>query len=176
MEEALSFRPAVPADAPGLVLFVNAAYRGDSSKRGWTTEADLLDGQRTDDGKMSEMIEGDGSRVELAFDDAGRLAACVYLRKEASGACYLGMLTVDPGRQASGLGRRMLAHSEEVAKAWGCDRVRMTVIDVRAELLAWYERRGYARSGATEPFPDNPRFGLPKVPDLRFAELVKELR
>jgi GNAT superfamily N-acetyltransferase len=124
---------------------------------------------------MLEMIEGDHSRVELAFDIAGGMAGCVYLRKEASGACYLGMLTVDPGRQGAGLGKRLLAHAENVALAWGCTSVRMTVIDVRAELLAFYERRGYRRSGATEPFPDNPRFGLPKVPDLRFAELVKDL-
>jgi GNAT superfamily N-acetyltransferase len=171
----LTFRAAVAADVPALVAFVNAAYRGDSSKAGWTTEADILGGQRTDAGKLTEMIR-DG-RVELACDDDGALAACVYLRKEAGGACYLGMLTVDPRRQAGGLGRRLLERSEEVAREWRCPRVRMTVIDVRAELIAWYERRGYARTGKTEPFPaGDPRFGLPKVADLRFCELVKELK
>jgi ribosomal protein S18 acetylase RimI-like enzyme len=171
---ALTFRAAAQADVDGLAAFVNAAYRGDSSKRGWTTEADLLDGQRTDEGKLAEMI-ADG-RVELGFDGDGLLAACVYLRKEASGDCYLGMLTVDPGRQNEGLGRSMLAHAEQVARASGCARMRMTVIDLREELIAWYERRGYARTGKTEPFPSaDPRFGVPKVADLRFCELVKSL-
>lgn len=170
-----SFRPAAAADAPAVVALVNSAYRGESSKAGWTTEADLLGGQRTDEGKVLEMVSEPGSRVELAFD-GGRLVACVLLKREASGACYLGMLTVSPALQGAGLGRALLERSEEIARGWGCPRMRMTVIDRRAELIAYYERRGWRRTGATEPFPENdPRFGLPKVAGLRFAELVKPL-
>lgn len=169
-------RTAVLADAPAIVALVNSGYRGESSKKGWTTEADLLGGQRTDEGKVREMIVAKDSRIEAAFDDAGALLAVVHLKKEADGSCYLGMLTVDPARQAGGTGKAMLAHSEAVARAWGCRRMRMTVISVRSELLAYYERRGYARTGVTEPFPeDDPRFGLPKVRGLLFVELAKPL-
>lgn len=172
----ISFRPAVAADAPAVVALVNSGYRGESSKRGWTTEADLLGGQRTDDDKMREMIAEKDSRVELAFADDGGLLGCVNLRREPDGSCYLGMLTVDPARQAGGLGKEIMVRSEALAREWGCARMRMTVISVRAELIAFYERRGYAKTGRTEPFPEgDPRFGLPKVSGLTFVELVKPL-
>ncbi|MFI5346278.1 MAG: GNAT family N-acetyltransferase [Elusimicrobiota bacterium] len=172
----ICFRTAAAPDADVLVALVNSGYRGESSKKGWTTEADLLGGQRTDADKIREMIAAKDSRVELAFNEAGDLLACVHLKKEKDGSCYLGMLTVDPNRQAGGIGKSLMAHSEELARAWGCIRMRMTVISVRSELIAYYERRGYAKTGATEPFPENdPRFGLPKVRGLMFVELVKPL-
>ncbi|NNN06921.1 MAG: GNAT family N-acetyltransferase [Elusimicrobia bacterium] len=172
----IRFRAAALDDAARLVALVNSAYRGESSKKGWTTEADLLGGQRTDEDKVREMIAATGSRVELAFAADGALAACVHLKKEADGSCYLGMLTVDPARQSGGLGRELLQRSEDLARGWSCARMRMTVISVRAELIAYYERRGYRRTGRTEPFPeDDPRFGLPKVRGLTFAELEKPL-
>ncbi len=172
----LSFRAAGLPDARAVVDLVNSGYRGESSKRGWTTEADLLGGQRTDEGKMCEMIASKGSRVELAFSPDGSLLGCVHLKREADGSCYLGMLTVDPARQAHGLGKEIMARSEALAREWGCRRMRMTVISVRAELLAFYERRGYAKTGKTEPFPEgDPRFGLPKVAGLVFIEMAKPL-
>lgn len=172
----ISFRAATAADVDALVPFVNGGYRGESSKRGWTTEADILGGQRTDPGKMREMIETSGARVELAHDESGSLVGCVFLKKEPDASCYLGMLTVDPARQSGGFGKRLMARSEELARGWGCRRMRMTVISVRSELIAYYERRGYAKTGITEPFPeDDPRFGLPKVRGLVFAELAKPL-
>ena len=169
-----AFRAAEAADAPALCALVNSAYRGEGSKRGWTTEADLLGGQRTDEDKLREMIAEPGSRVELA-EEEGILVGCVHLRKEPSGACYLGMLTIDPARQAGGLGKLLLARCEALAAEWGCARLRMTVIASRAELIAYYERRGYRRTGVEEPFPEHdPRFGLPKVKGLKFVELIKE--
>ncbi|HEX4046469.1 MAG TPA: GNAT family N-acetyltransferase [Elusimicrobiota bacterium] len=172
----ISFRTADARDAAALVPFVNGGYRGESSKRGWTTEADLLGGQRTDPEKMRETIEAAGSRVELAFAEDGTLLGCVHLKREPDGSCYLGMLTVDPARQAGGIGKLIMAHCDAVARGWGCRRMRMTVISVRAELIAYYERRGYAKTGVTEPFPeDDPRFGLPKVRGLTFVELAKPL-
>jgi len=172
----VAFRTATSADASAISTLVNSGYRGESSKRGWTTEADLLGGQRTDPELVREMIQSAGSRIELACDDGGSLAGCVHLRKEPSGSCYLGMLTVDPARQAGGIGKRLLIHSEEVARRWGCTRMRLTVIAGREELLRFYERRGYARTGATEPFPEHdPRFGVPKVKGLEFVEFAKAL-
>jgi GNAT superfamily N-acetyltransferase len=172
----ISLRTAVASDAEALVPFVNGGYRGESSKKGWTTEADLLGGQRTDPEKMRGMIDAEDARIELARAEDGTLIGCVYLKKEQDGSCYLGMLTVDPARQAGGIGKLIMAHSDAVARAWGCRRMRMTVISARAELIAYYERRGYAKTGATEPFPeDDPRFGLPKVRGLTFVELAKAL-
>jgi GNAT superfamily N-acetyltransferase len=125
---------------------------------------------------MRETIGAKDSRVELAFAEDGALIGCVHLQKEPGGSCYLGMLTVDPARQAAGIGKLLMARSDEIARAWGCLHMRMTVISVREELIAYYERRGYARTGATSPFPENdPRFGLPKVRGLTFVELDKEL-
>jgi GNAT superfamily N-acetyltransferase len=172
----ISFRTAAAADAEALVPFVNGGYRGESSKRGWTTEADILGGQRTDPEKMREMIGATDACVEMAHAEDGALLGCVYLKKEPDGSCYLGMLTVDPARQAGGIGKLIMAHSDALARAWGCRRMRMTVISVRGELIAYYERRGYVRTGVTEPFPeDDPRFGLPKIRGLSFVELAKAL-
>ena len=173
---ARTFRPASPADADAVVALVNGAYRGEGAKRGWTTEADILCGQRTDREGVLEMIGTPGSRVELAFEGGPAPLACVHLRREPDGSCYLGMLTVDPALQRAGLGRELLERSERLAREWGCGRVRMTVIGLRAELIAYYERRGYARTGRVEPFPEHdPRFGLPKVRGLSFVELSKPL-
>ena len=172
----ISFRTAVLGDAPALVALVNSGYRGDSSKQGWTTEADILGGQRIDDDKIRETIANKDSRLELAFAPDGALLGCVHLKKEADGSCYLGLLTVDPKRQSAGIGKALMEHSEAIARSWTCRQMRMTTISVRTELIAYYERRGYAKTGKTEPFPENdPRFGLPKVRGLMFAELVKPL-
>lgn len=172
----ITFRRASAGDADALVAFVNGGYRGESSKKGWTTEADILGGQRTDPEKMSEMIEAHDARVELARAEDGSLIGCVYLKKEPDGSCYLGMLTVDPARQAGGIGKLIMAHADALAREWNCRRMRMTVISVRRELIEYYERRGYAKTGASEPFPENdPKFGLPKVRGLTFVELAKAL-
>jgi GNAT superfamily N-acetyltransferase len=171
----MRFRTANANEAAALAALVNSAYRGKGSRRGWTTEEHLLGGQRTDEEKILEMIVEPDSRVEVIEDD-GTLAACIRLKKEDDGSCYIGTLSVDPARQARGLGRRLIEHSEAIARKWGCRRMRMTVIHLRPELIAYYERRGYAATGASEPFPTHdPRFGLPKVEGLRLLELAKAL-
>jgi GNAT superfamily N-acetyltransferase len=168
-------RTATPADAEAIVRLVNSAYRGESSKRGWTTEADILGGQRTDVNGIREMIEPADARIELLLE-GDSLLGCVYLKREPGRTCYLGMLTVEPGRQAEGLGKQLLEHSEEVAHQWKCQSMRMTVIHTREELMRFYERRGYRRTEIVSAFPENdPRFGLPKVKGLTFIELVKDL-
>jgi len=172
----IAFRPAVAADAAAVNALVNSGYRGEGSKRGWTTEADLLGGQRTDEDEIRALVAAKDSRVELASAPDGALIGCAHLEREADGSCYLGMLTVDPARQGGGLGKAIMERAEAVAREWGCPRMRITVISARAELLAFYERRGYRRTGKTEPFPeDDPTFGLPKVRGLIFVELVKPL-
>jgi ribosomal protein S18 acetylase RimI-like enzyme len=180
----MSVAPALPveragvADAEAVVALVNAAYRGDSSRVGWTTEADLLGGQRTDAPAIREIVAAEQCRLLLHRAADGSLLACVLLERTPGGGCYLGMLTVRPDLQAAGLGRRLLAAAERYAAAeLGASYVEMTVIGLRTELITWYERRGYARTGGRRPFPyGDERFGVPKRPDLEFEVLRKSLR
>jgi N-acetylglutamate synthase-like GNAT family acetyltransferase len=169
----ITFRTATILDAELISKLVNSAYRGESSKKGWTTEADLLGGQRTDAEKIQEMIEAKNSQIELSID--GEILGCVYLKVEENKTLYFGMLTVTPELQASGIGKLLLEHLEIKANEKGCTQIRMTVISIRKELIAFYERRGYKATGKTEPFPMNdPRFGIPKTP-LTFLEFAKTL-
>jgi GNAT superfamily N-acetyltransferase len=170
-----SFRTATAADVPAVVALVESAYRGDSGRRGWTTESDLLDGQRTDTTDVSDAMSRPDSRILLLERD-GRLLASCHLERKGE-AAYFGMFAVDPSVQAGGLGRLLLGEAERVAREdWGCRRMEMTVIVQRGELIAWYERRGYRRTGTFKPFPyGQERFGIPRRDDLRFELLVKDL-
>jgi ribosomal protein S18 acetylase RimI-like enzyme len=172
---ALTFRLATPADVGAIVPLVESAYRGDVSRKGWTTEADLLDGQRTDPAGVAELIAKPASCMLLAERD-GALLACANLEKRGD-AGYFGMFSVRPDLQGAGIGRATLAEAERIAREdWQCREMQMTVISVRDELIAWYERRGYRRTGIHSPFPyGDARFGLPKRDDLRFELLVKPL-
>jgi ribosomal protein S18 acetylase RimI-like enzyme len=172
---ALTFRLATPADVGAIVPLVESAYRGDVSRKGWTTEADLLDGQRTDPDGVAELIAKPASCMLLAERD-GALLACANLERRGD-AGYFGMFSVRPDLQGAGIGRATLAEAERIAREdWQCREMQMTVISVRDELIAWYERRGYRRTGIHSPFPyGDARFGLPKRDDLRFELLVKPL-
>ena len=171
----LHFRAATPADLDAIVALVTSAYRGDSSRVGWTTEADFLDGNRIDAEVLHADIERPGSRVLLA-ERNGALLACAHVSEE-DGAGYFGMFSVVPGLQGGGIGKQVLAECERIAgEEWQLPAMRMTVIDIRDELIAFYERRGYRRTGILKPFPyGDERFGLPQRDDLRFEVLEKAL-
>ena len=171
-----AFRSATPADIDAIVALVTSAYRGDASRAGWTTEADLLDGNRIDPEVLRADLARPRSRVLLVEADDG-LHACAHVADE-DGAGYFGMFAVRPGLQGGGLGKRLLAQCERiVGDEWGLPVMRMTVIDVRDELIAFYQRRGYRRTGQFKPFPyGDARFGQPKRDDLRFEVLEKPLR
>ena len=171
----LGFRNATAADVNAIVRLVESAYRGDVSRQGWTTEADFLEGQRTDPVGVGEIIAKPGSRVLLG-ERAGALLACCHLEKQGD-ACYFGMFSVLPTLQGGGVGKQMLGAAERLAHdEWKCTKMEMTVISIRDELVAWYERRGYRRTGKYKPFPyGDERFGIPKRDDLRFELLVKSL-
>lgn len=172
----MRLRTATSDDLAALATLVNSAYRGDSSKKGWTTEADLLGGQRTDPQTLRELIQNPQSVILLAFDDAERMIGCVYLQNQNTHG-YLGMLTVAPGLQAAGLGRKLLELSEQWAlDHWHLRKMEMQVIKQRTELIAWYERRGYHKTDRLKPFPyGNAKFGEPKVQGLEFVILEKGL-
>lgn len=175
-----SIRRATLQDVPQLVALVQSAYRGDSSRQGWTTEADLLGGQRTDASEVAAAIQTQGQQIlllERAEQPQGAsLLASVHVRHEGH-ACYLGMFAVEPTAQGGGIGRRMVQAAEAAALGdYGARQMRMMVISVRDSLIAWYERLGYRRTGESQPFPyGNPRFGLPKRDDLAFVVLARDL-
>ncbi|WP_335935563.1 GNAT family N-acetyltransferase [Streptomyces sp. PTD5-9] len=171
----LTFRDAADADVPALVALVESAYRGDSSRAGWTTEADLLQGQRTDPDGVRRIVEDAGSRV-LAVERDGELVACCQLERRGD-AAYFGMFAVRPDLQGAGLGKVVIAEAERaVRQDWEASEMHMTVISVREELIAWYERRGYRRTGRMSPFPyGDERFGIPQRDDLAFELLIKDL-
>ncbi|MFJ9426363.1 GNAT family N-acetyltransferase [Streptomyces sp. NPDC101249] len=172
---APTFRDATDADVGDLVALIESAYRGDSSRTGWTTEADLLQGQRTDPQGVREVIESPDSRL-LVVERDGRTIACCQLEHRGDHA-YFGMFAVSPALQGAGLGKTIIAEAERAAReSWGVGEMHMTVISVRDDLIAWYERRGYRRTGRTTPFPyGDERFGIPLRTDLRFELLIKEL-
>lgn len=172
---ALSFRSAVEEDVPALVALVESAYRGDASRAGWTTEADYLDGQRTDLNGVAAIIADPDSTL-LVVERAGELVACCQLEHRGDHA-YFGMFAVRPGLQGGGLGKEVMAEAERRAREdWKVAEMRMTVVNVREELIAYYVRRGYRRTGELSPFPyGDERFGIPLRDDLAFELLVKAL-
>ncbi|MEU3890347.1 GNAT family N-acetyltransferase [Streptomyces sp. NPDC029041] len=172
---ALTYRDATDADVDELVALIESAYRGDDSRAGWTTEADILEGQRTDPEGVLAVIESPGSRL-LTVEQDGRIVACCQVEHRGENA-YFGMFAVSPLLQGAGLGKLIIAEAERLAReTWDAKEMQMTVISVRDDLIAWYERRGYRRTGRMSPFPyGDERFGIPQRDDLQFELLVKEL-
>lgn len=191
MKAPLRFRAASLDDRDAIIALVTSAYRGEASRVGWTTEADLLDGPRV----APEVLEHDLTRprstvvvaqydepTESTLPTSGtaftpcRMLACAHVCDDG-GTGYFGMFAVEPGRQGSGLGDAVLRECERIARDdWRLPVMRMTVIDLRDELIRWYERRGYRRTGIKKPFPyGDARFGHPKRDDLRFEVLEKAL-
>jgi ribosomal protein S18 acetylase RimI-like enzyme len=169
------FRTADEQDVPALVALIESAYRGETSRAGWTTEADLLKGRRTDPEGVGAVVKDPDSRM-LAVERGGRVVACCQLERR-EGHAYFGMFAVRPDLQAAGLGTSVLAEAERLVRTeWGAAEMHMTVITQREDLIAWYVRRGYTRTGTRSPFPyGDERFGVPQRDDLAFELLVKPL-
>ena len=162
------------ADVPVLVELINSAYRGEASKKGWTTEAGLLQGElRTDVPTLSSMINRPGAIILKYTTTGNRITGSVFLEKQERGL-YLGMLTVSPLLQGAGIGKKLMQAAEQYARENHCGCIFMNVISVRHELVAWYERQGYHKTGETKPLPTDTRFGIPTQP-LEFAIMQKEL-
>lgn len=149
------------ADVHELNTLINSAYRGESSKKGWTTEAHLLDGLRIDEPTLATYFEDADTTILKYTDFDNKIQACVYLQAQG-GKLYIGMLTVNPELQNSGIGRQLLEAAEEYARTINCHTLWMTVINTRHELIAYYERKGFNKTGEEKPFPTDPVFGIQK--------------
>lgn len=174
----LTIRPAIPDDGPEVLKLVNGAYRGDSSRAGWTTEADLVGDQRIDLPGLLVKINDPSGKLLVAYDEAGKLASCCEIRRQAGkDVGYFGMFAVDPQRQGGGIGRQVMEAAEKYAKeTLELTRLEMTVIWTRKELLEWYERLGYRKTGERQPFPyHDPTQGRPLRDDLYFEVIVKDI-
>lgn len=172
----LLFRAANLDDSDAIVELVTEAYRGEAGPAGWTTEAGLVEGPRIDAALLaSELADPNG--LVLVGIDGGVILACCTLARRSDAAGYFGMFAVSPARQGGGLGKEVLAEAERIARdAWGLVTLELTVIDRRSELIAFYERRGFARTGEFRPFPHGKeRFGMPRRDDLRLTVLRKRL-
>lgn len=170
----MQFRSAVQGDLPAVLELVESAYRGEASRAGWTTEADLLDGQRIDLDGLAGLLQRSHSRIVLA-ESNDDLIACAHIQRLPAAVGYFGMFAVDPKRQAGGIGRQVLAECErQLFAELECAHIEMTVLWQRSELIDWYCRRGYRLTGEQRPFPKlDPRFGLPRRDDLYFVVLAK---
>jgi len=154
---------ALVSDVPELNILVNSAYRGEISKKGWTTEANLLEGLRIDEETLYGYFDDPDITILKKTEDDGSITGCVYLEKR-SPKLYVGMFSVSPMLQAKGIGRQLLLAAEECASQMDCHTLTMTVISTRHELIGWYQRRGYQPTGETLPFHHDKKFGKPKQP------------
>lgn len=175
-KENIVFRIAQASDNIEISNLVNSAYRGDVSKVGWTTEADLLGGQRTDPEAIAELIAKPNNYFLLGILE-GKIVGSLQLEKVSDRTCYFGMFSVNPKLQNAGVGKKMMAESERFAKeALKCQFMEMTVITVRQELISYYERRGYKATGEVRPFPyGDERFGIPKFQDIKLGVFEKKI-
>jgi len=165
----------VVADVARIVALVNSAYRGESSRAGWTTEADLLAGQRTDADEVRSLLAADDSMI-LLCQEGDEIIGSVHLQ-HGKHVAYMGMLVIKPLMQGQGLGKKLMQAAEATAvKMWGVDKMLMYVVTLRHELIAFYERRGYRRTGKLKTFPKELRFGIPKVAGLELESMEKSLQ
>ena len=169
MTDSVTVRIATLEDLPRLHPVIERAYRGDSARQGWTHEADLLSGERIDNASLTAMM-ADPAQILLIAEQGDAAVGCVSLTVRGDGLVYLGLLCVDPTRQAGGIGKVIIAAAEKVSRdELDADRIEMTVIDRRAELIAYYERRGFVRTGERRPFP------VAVVPPLSMVVLDKAI-
>jgi ribosomal protein S18 acetylase RimI-like enzyme len=161
-------------DANELVSLINSAYRGESSLKGWTTEAHMLGGIRTDEQDMLRLLNNPHATILKYCNEENEIIGCVFMEKRGN-RLYLGMLTVDPDLQAKGIGKQFLSAAEAYAKKNECSSIYMTVISTRYELIAWYERHGYAKTGETRPFDPQQHIGIQKQP-FEFIVMQKTLK
>lgn len=172
----LFIREATAEDIPDLHKLIESAYRGEASRVGWTTEADLLAGQRTDPDELAAILADPAQRVLTAWR-GDNLGGCIAIADRGAGCGYFGLLSVFPPMQSLGVGRQLVTAAEAAARTvFEADRMRISVFPQREALIGWYRRLGYRQTGETLPFPyGNARYGLPLRDDLHFIVMEREL-
>lgn len=169
---AISF--ATVNDISALVNLLNTTYRGDASRQGWTTEADLIAGNtRADEKMMQEVIDKPGTAMLVYKNPDGKIIGCVNLQQHGK-KIYLGMFSVSPQLQGGGIGKQLLKAAEEYAIKKNCRAIYMTVISVRNELIDWYMRHGYVDTGERKPFEEDGTTGQ-HLQKLEFMVLEKAI-
>lgn len=165
--------PATPADIPALVPLINSAYRGETGQLGWTNESHLISGARTSDTDLADLLKTPGAAILKYTNSDNTILGCVYLQTQGK-KLYLGLLSVLPSRQNAGIGKQFLFAAEGYARLHHCTCIHITVISVREELINWYERHGFIRTGQTEHFHHGEKFGIAKQ-KLELAVLEKPI-
>lgn len=166
-----NFRRAVIEDAVELAVLLNGSYRGESAKEGWTTESDLVGGERTNSADVKQLIQKAGSHFILAIDNGNKqILGCVHVKDEDEMTVYFGMLAVRPTFQTLGIGKALIEQVQKYTQATSRKRIRISVLNLRKELIAYYNRLGFFATGGTEVFPN---LADAKVPGLELLELVK---
>jgi ribosomal protein S18 acetylase RimI-like enzyme len=179
----IEFRLATHDDAAAVHALIELAYRGDGDEGGWASESHILKGPRTTIGEVRRLLAAPQSRFVLG-ERAGKLIACALIQKTgdvdcapggAAEAAYFGMFAVDPALRERGVGRAVLAECERQARAlWGSSSMVLTEISLRETLIAWYERRGYKKTGVRIPFPFDETTGEVRR-DFDLVELTKAI-
>ena len=170
----MSILIAEEKDISSLVALMDSAYRGEGAKQGWTAESDLFIGnKRTDETTVADLLKKPGAVFLKYLNEDGALEGCVFLHQKDK-RLYLGMFSVSPLAQGKGIGKKLLVAADDYAKKNNCTSIYMTVITVRENLIAWYERNGYQKTGKVLPFPVDERFGIPTQP-LEMLVLEKHL-
>ncbi|KAG4079342.1 hypothetical protein HA402_008034 [Bradysia odoriphaga] len=173
----MTITEAIDLDIPQLNVLIERCYRGESSKQGWTSEADMLGGIRTNEELLKAEMTASGARFLKYTDEEGCISGCVYTRLiPEEKKVYIGMLCVNPQIQAKGLGKQLMAAAENIGLENGCTTATIVVISRRTELLAWYERRGYAPTGEVQPFAAAGGIGDEKVENLQLKTMAKLLQ
>ncbi|MHB9103371.1 MAG: GNAT family N-acetyltransferase [Sulfuricella sp.] len=167
-----TFRTASKSDAEAIAQLVNKAYRPETGSAGWTHESDLVSGNRTSAGQVSEIMSKPDSVILVGLKDS-EIVACVHVEKDGSNS-HIGMLAVNPKLQGAGAGKQMLAHAERyVNESFGSEKFIMAVVSSRSELIAFYLRRGYQKTGTVQDYPLSAGIGTPKFSDLKTEALEK---
>lgn len=166
---------ATQHDIPKLIQLINSAYRGEESKKGWTTEAEILDGIRIDENTLVEYLNRNDVSILKCCNEIGEIYGTVYLEFNVP-ELYLGMLAVSPILQGKGIGKVLLKEAEILALKHKCDKIAISVISTRTELIEWYSRNGYVETGNSIAFEEiDKRFGEPKMNNIRLIGMEKSL-
>lgn len=168
--------PATENELAAAAQLINSAFRGDSNHRGWTNEQHFIEGLRTDETELRTALQQNpGATLYLLREEDGTLLGCFWLAPKSVDIWYLGMLGIRPDMQDRKIGRKLLGEAEAIARGNGAAKMRITVVNIRTELVAWYQRRGYALTGESEPFPHESPFAKAKRADLSLLVLEKAL-